>query len=35
MNILVVKGTDEQKDENDNKDEEDKAKPTRIKISLI
>ena len=35
MNVLEVKGTNEQKDENENEIEEDKAKPTRIKISLI
>ena len=34
-NVLVVKVTDEQKDENENETEQDKAKLTRIKISLI
>ena len=32
--VLVAEGTDEQKNENEN-ETEDKAKPTRIKISLI
>ena len=34
-NVLVVKGTDEHKDENENESEEDKVKPTWIKILLI
>ena len=31
-NVLLVKGTDEQKDENENETEEDKVKPIGIKI---
>ena len=34
-NVLFVKGTDEQKDENENETKEDKVKPTGIKILLI